>query len=342
MKFKRLSLVCASLAVSLVGTGINASSAQALVNRTADYSAEDLQSFGGGKDKDDPRITRKKFDKVKLNNTFAEEQRFLNALTGAYTTLGFEADEGFTAHNNRNFINEFKHSLKLEMSDDTFLNMTISDENKQAQEIDQKIAQERDTSKKKTLKKDRHNLQRNLTSIQKTNVKLKGSKIFNYQGGRYGIADAGASIKDKMDNQFLNTNAGKNSSLEFSFENQLMSAFSFFATDFDRGGKIALEFTRLDGTTYDVNLEPGDLTADNDRGTANFYGFIADKGDYFTEVNFKLADEVNKNGKTDMVALDRMTFAAAPMKQAVPEPGTGILVLGAVVSGAAFKKRKKK
>lgn len=293
--------------------GMNSSSAQALVNRTADYSAEDLQSFGGKGN----RTTPETFDEVELNNTFAEEQRFLNALDGAYTTLGFEVDEGFTAHDNSKWVKKnFEREVELGMSDGTSLDLTIKDPN--------------------------GGNRKNRTSIQKTGDSLKQSTIFNYQGGRYGISDAGASLEDKMNNQFLNTNAGKDSSLVFDFENQLMSAFSFFATDFDRGGNIALEFTRQDGSIYDVNLQPGDLTKENDRGTANFYGFIADEGDYFTEVNFKLADNKNKKGNTDMVALDRMTFAAAPMKQAVPEPGTGILVLGAVVSGAAFKKRKKK
>lgn len=324
-KFKKLGLVCASLTVSLVGMGINSSSAQA-GTFTAQYSAEDLQSFGK-----DPRITEGEFDEVELNNTFAAEQDFLNALTGAYTTLGFEADEGFQAHinkvekkNNRGYKrNRIKNNLKLEqklmMSDGTFLDLTIFDKNT--------------------------GIQKNRTSIQKTSETLFDSSNTNYEGGRYGIADAGASLEEKMSNQFLNTNAGKNSNLTFSFEKQ-MSAFSFFATDFDRGGNIALEFTRLDGTTYDVNLEPGDLTADNDRGTANFYGFIADEGDYFTDVNFKLADKKNKKGNTDMVALDRMTFAAAPRNghfaKAVPEPATGLLALGAVVSGAALKKRKKR
>jgi hypothetical protein len=310
MKFNKFGVVCASLAISMVGIASSSSSAQAtLVNRTAEYFGEDLQSFGK-----DPRITQEEFGEVKLNNIYAAEQNFLNALTGSYTTLGFEANEGFQAQDNSiNTKRNLNYDLNLEMNDGTFLDMTIFDQN---------------------TGKNKHR-----TSIQKTSESLKESSIFNYQGGRYGIADANASLEDKMNNQFLNTNAGKNSSLEFSFENQLMSAFSFFATDFDRGGNIALEFTRQDGSTYDVNLQPGDLTADNDRGTANFYGFIADEGDYFTDVRFKLADGIT--GNKDMVGLDRMTFAAAPIKE-VPEPSVGLLALGAVVSGAAFKKRKKK
>jgi hypothetical protein len=310
MKFNKFGVVCASLAISMVGIASSSSSAQAtLVNRTAEYFGEDLQSFGK-----DPRITQEEFGEVKLNNIYAAEQNFLNALTGSYTTLGFEANEGFQAQDNsKDTKRNLNYDLNLEMNDGTFLDMTIFDQN---------------------TGKNKHR-----TSIQKTSESLKESSIFNYQGGRYGIADANASLEDKMNNQFLNTNAGKNSSLEFSFENQLMSAFSFFATDFDRGGNIALEFTRQDGSTYDVNLQPGDLTADNDRGTANFYGFIADEGDYFTDVRFKLADGIT--GNKDMVGLDRMTFAAAPIKE-VPEPSVGLLALGAVVSGAAFKKRKKK
>lgn len=308
MKFKEFGLVFASLAVSMVGIGSSASSAQA-----GTFFGEDIQSFGK-----DPRITEVEFGNVKLDKTYAAEQDFLNALTGAYTTLGFEANEGFTAQDNsKNTKRNLKYDLDLKMSDGTSLDMTIFDENKGP---------------------NKHR-----TSIQKTGESLKHSSIFNYQGGRYGISDANTALN--MDNQFLNTNAGKKSSLDFSFNNQLMSGFSFFATDFDRGGNIALEFTREDGSTYDVNLQPGDLTADNDRGTANFYGFIVDdKEDYFTDVNFKLADGIK--GNKDMVALDRMTFAAAPSNRdfakAVPEPTTGILALGAVVSGAAFKRRKKK
>lgn len=315
MKFNKFGVVFASLAISLVGIGINSSSAQAAsLNRTAEYFGEDIQSFGKN-----PRITQKEFGEVQLDKTYAAEQDFLNALTGSYTTLGFEADEGFQAQDNsKNTGRNLNYDLNLEMNDGTFLDMTIFDNNKGNNKF--------------------------RTSIQKTSESLKGSSIFNYQGGRYGITDANASLEDKMNNQFLNTNAGKNSSLDFSFDNKLMSGFSFFATDFDRGGNLALEFTREDGSTYDVNLKPGDLTAENDRGTANFYGFIADEGDYFTEVNFKLADGIT--GNKDMVGLDRMTFAAAPMKdfvkQEVPEPGTGLLALGAVLSGAAFKRRKKK
>ncbi|NJL11055.1 MAG: hypothetical protein HC908_15240 [Calothrix sp. SM1_7_51] len=72
------------------------------------------------------------------------------------------------------------------------------------------------------------------TTIQKTNGRSNGNSHTNVAGGRYGISDAGKTRRERLNNQFLNTNAGKDSSLVFSFS-EAISAFGFYGTDFERG-----------------------------------------------------------------------------------------------------------
>ncbi|AFY55897.1 PEP-CTERM putative exosortase interaction domain-containing protein [Rivularia sp. PCC 7116] len=315
MKFKELGLVFASLAVSLVGIASSASSAKA-----ASFFGEDLQHFGNPSSSD--RVTDVPFAS-ELENSFQAEQDFLNALGGASIgTVNFEVNEGFTADgDNDEDKNQGRlyYDLDVKTTDGSIVNMEILDENLNAQ----------------TPGVDDWKLR---SSIEKTNGKANGGT--NFQGGRYGISEEGT---DWQENQFLNTNAGKDSSIVFDFA-QKMSAFGFYGTDFERGGVMGVEFTLASGDTKYVSLGISDpetmkkeKNVDTIRGTAFYSGYIADsEADYFTQVRFDVSDTVK--GTNDMVAFDRMTFAKAE----VPEPTTGILALGAVVSGAVFRRRKKK
>ncbi|MGF1672848.1 MAG: hypothetical protein ACFCUV_04085, partial [Rivularia sp. (in: cyanobacteria)] len=229
----------------------------------------------------------------------------------------FEQSEGFTELNKTN--QAFNYNYDLKKADGNTVTMNIFDPNKQ-------------------------NSQGLYTTIQKTGAR-SGSNT-NLSGGRYGISDAGLTKQERLNNQFLNTNAGKDSNLTFSFS-EAISAFGFYGTDFERGAIMGYELTRADGSTKYVSL-PLTLSDPNAevriRGTAFYSGYIAEsQEDYFTKVQFKIQD--GTQGTNDIVAFDRMTFASAPQmnfaKAEVPEPSLGFLALGAVVSGAAFKRRKK-
>ncbi|MGB3294879.1 MAG: hypothetical protein WBB01_18000 [Phormidesmis sp.] len=266
----------------------------------ANFFGEDLQHFKGNTVTDAP-------DLGTLKNSAAAEQQFLNALYGGYATVNFEVEEGFTQLGKTG--SAFSHSLKLTKTDGSVFDLTISDPNSNSSALH--------------------------TSIEDT----KG----NVSGGRYGISEAGLAKEQRLKNQFLNTNAGKDSNLTFAFS-EATSAFGFYGTDFERGGVMGVEFTRLDGSKKYVSLglsDPKNFT-NTIRGTAFYFGYVADsESDYFTKVRFDVSD--TKKGTNDMVAFDRMTFAAPTLKQEtqdVPEPTMGILAVGAVISGAAMKRRK--
>ena len=269
--------------------------------QAANFFGEDLQHFKANTVTDAP-------DLATLKNSAAAEQQFLNALYGGYATVNFEAEEGFTRLGKTG--SAFSYSLKLNKTDGSVFDLTISDPNSNSSALH--------------------------TSIEDT----KG----DVTGGRYGISEAGLTKEQRLSNQFLNTNAGKDSKLTFAFS-EATSAFGFYGTDFERGGVMGVEFTRLDGSTKYISLglsDPKNFT-DTIRGTAFYFGYIADaESDYFTKVRFDVSD--TKKGTNDMVAFDRMTFAAPTLKrdeaQDVPEPTMGILAVGAVLSGAAMKRRQ--
>lgn len=341
MKFNKLGLVCASLAVSLVGMGINSSSAQAgTFSSRPDFFGEDLRHFKSDKVTDAPTLgesignynpnkVTKNSNLGQLTESTKAERNFLNELdnmNATYATVNFEAEEGFTKLGKTG--NSFGYDVNLTNTDGTSLGMRIFDENVI------KVTENDPTGTKLH------------TSIEDTEGDVTG--------GRYGISDNGATKEERDRNQFLNTNAGKDSNLTFSFT-EAISAFGFFGTDFERGGVMGYELTRVDGSTEYIQLNLSDPKDYNKRkydktirGTAFYSGYIADSVDeYFTQVRFDVSD--TKKGTNDMVAFDRMTFASPTLKEGfvtqvkeVPEPGTGILALGAVVSGVAFKKRKKK
>ena len=310
MKFNKFGLVFASLAISLVGMGINSSSAQA-----ASFFGEDIQNFAGPKTADKAKDAP---DLGVLTNSYTAEQNFLDALAGrSIGSVNFEASEGFDNLNDTE--NPFNYTYDLTKADGSTVTMDISDPNTSDSWLN--------------------------TTVQRTDGSSNGSNS-NVAGGRYGISDAGLTPEQRSSNQFLNTNAGRDSNLEFNFS-EAISAFGFYGTDFERGALMGVEYTLVDGSTEYINL---DLSHKEDfdksiRGTAFYSGYMADsEADYFTKVRFDIRDA--KAGTNDIVGFDRMTFAAAPMRdfvrQEVPEPTTGILALGAVVSGAAFKRRKKK
>ncbi|BDA68241.1 hypothetical protein RIVM261_023000 [Rivularia sp. IAM M-261] len=310
MKLKEIGLVVTSLTVTIIGMGINSSSAQA-----ASFLGEDIQYFGNPNTN---KAVQDAPDVSKLTNSYNAEQQFLQALTGrSFKTVNFEASEGFNQINKTGV--KLDYNVDLTKNDGNIVRMNIFDSNSGT-----------DTSLH--------------TTIQKTNSKSNGNNT-NISGGRYGISDAGLTKQQRLSNQFLNTNAGKDSNLIFSFS-EAISGFGFYGTDFERGAIMGYELTRLDGSTKFVNL-PLTLSDPNAevriRGTAFYSGYIADsQEDYFTKVQFKIKD--GEKGTNDIVAFDRMTFASAPVKnnlsKAVPEPSLGFLALGAVISGAAFKRRK--
>ncbi|MEM1395739.1 MAG: PEP-CTERM sorting domain-containing protein [Cyanobacteria bacterium P01_H01_bin.150] len=309
MKFKELGLACASLAISLVGMVISSSSAQA-----TSFFGEDIQNFAGpssaNRTEDSP-------DLAVLTNSYNTEQDFLDALASRPVgTINFEPSEGFTKLNDKN--NPLNYKYGLTKADGSTVTMDISDPNSGPNWLS--------------------------TTVQRTDGRSNG-KNSNVAGGRYGVSDAGLTAQQRSSNQFLNTNAGKDSNLEFNFS-QAVSAFGFYGTDFERGALMGVEYTLVDGNTKYINL---DLSNKDDfdesiRGTAFYSGYMTESGqDYFTKVRFDIKDA--KAGTNDIVGFDRMTFAATPMKkfvkQKVPEPTTGVLAFGTVVSGAAFKRRKK-
>ncbi len=268
--------------------------------QAVNFFGEDLQHFKSGTVTDAP-------DLGILKNSAAAEQQFLDALHGGYATVNFEAEAGFTQLGKTG--GAFSYSLNLQKTDGSVFDLIISDPN--------------------TGNLALH------TSIEDT----KGSVT----GGRYGISDADKTKEQRLSNQFLNTNAGKDSKLTFGFS-EATSAFGFYGTDFERGGVMGVEFTRLDGSKKYVSLglsDPKNFT-NTIRGTAFYFGYVADsESDHFTQVRFDVSD--TKKGTNDMVAFDRMTFAAPTLKsqsQDIPEPTMGIFALGAVLSGAAVKRRK--
>lgn len=320
MKFNKFGVVFATLAVSMVGIGTSNSSAQA-----ATFFGEDIQQF-----KDPGELSkqeRKELDAPDLGvltNSYNAEQDFLKALGGtSIGTVNFEASEGFTKLSDKK--NPFNYTYELEKADGSIVTMNISDPNTG------------NSSLSTTVQKTSGNAKKGVNYNRRKNDNA------NLAGGRYGISDAGLTREQRLANQFLNTNAGKDSNLEFNFS-EAVSAFGFYGTDFERGALMGVEFTRVDGTTDYINLdltnaEPIKEAGGTIRGTAFYSGYIADsEADYFTKVRFDIRDA--KAGTNDIVAFDRMTFAAAPPAAKVPEPSVGLLALGAVLSGAAFKRRK--
>ncbi|MEM9927030.1 MAG: hypothetical protein AAF915_25360 [Cyanobacteria bacterium P01_D01_bin.50] len=268
----------------------------------ASFFGEDIQHFKNGEVKDAPDLSI-------LQNSNTAELEFLSAIgssadASGIATVNFEAEEGFTELGKTG--DEFFYKVSREKADGSIFNITISDPNKGDIALH--------------------------TSIEKT--------AGNVTGGRYGISEANKTMEERLSNQFLNTNAGKDSKLKFSFS-EATSAFGFYGTDFERGGVMAIEFTRVTGTKEYISLrlsnpEDFDKTI---RGTAFYFGHIAESEDeYFTEVRFDISDAAK--GTNDMVAFDRMTFASPALKQEVPEPGIGLLALGGVLSGVALKRRK--
>ena len=260
MKFKELGLVSASLAVSLLGMGINGSSAEA-----TSFFGEDIQEFG------EPNTNQQATDAPDLGvltNSYAAEQSFLNALSDrSFRTVNFEKSEGFTGLDRKN--EPFNYDYDLIKADGDTVTMNIFDANKNSD---------------KSLN----------TTLQKTNGKSNG-KNTNLAGGRYGISDAELTKKQRLSNQFLNTNAGSDSSLLIRFSDPV-SALGFYGTDFDRGGLMGYELTRADGNTEYINLNLTDAQPYKDRGetirgTAFYSGYIAPiVDDYFTEVRFDIKD----------------------------------------------------
>lgn len=240
-----------------------------------------------------------------LQNSYTAEQQFLNAIDASrIATVNFEAQEGFTELGKTG--NEFLYKVSREKADGGIYDITISDPNNGDMALH--------------------------TSIEDT--------AGDVTGGRYGISEANKTMEERLSNQFLNSNAGKDSNLTFSFS-EATSAFGFYGTDFERGGVMGIEFTRVDGSKNYISLglsnpEDFDKTI---RGTAFYFGHIAESEDeYFTKIRFDVSDAAK--GTNDMVGFDRMTFASSTLKQEVPEPGIGLLSFGAVLSGAALKRRK--
>ncbi|MEL6605003.1 MAG: hypothetical protein AAFP20_17450 [Cyanobacteria bacterium J06614_10] len=244
-----------------------------------------------------------------LQNSATAEQAFLAALEDAHASLNFEQSEGFTQLGKTG--DAFSYTMSLDKSDGGVFDMTISDSNSGPNYLH--------------------------TSIEDTKDDVKG--------GRYGISEAGSTAQERKDNQFLNTNAGKDSNLTFTFS-EATSAFGFYGTDFERGGVMGVEFTRLDGSTEYVSLglsDPDDFDK-TIRGTAFYFGYTAEtKAEQFTQVRFDVSDSTK--GTNDMVAFDRMTFASGSLNaetQEVPEPAAGLLALGTFAVGAALKKRQQR
>lgn len=290
VKLNKFGLFFTTLALSTIGFGNGDSSALA-----ASFFGEDLQHFKTGAIKDAPDLSI-------LKNSYNAERDFLKALRGGYTTVNFEAEEGFTQIGKTG--NPFSYKLSLQKNDGSMFDMTISDPN----------------SGNRSLH----------TSIEDTKDDVTG--------GRYGISEAGKTKQQRLQNQFLNTNAGKDSNLKFTFS-EATSAFGFYGTDFERGGVMGVEFTRVDGSKEYISLglsDPKDFDK-TIRGTAFYFGHIALAADeYFTEVRFDVSDSTK--GTNDMVAFDRMTFASPTLKQEVPESGLGFLSIGVVLSGLILKR----
>ncbi len=294
MKFNKLSWAVATLTTSMIGFGCSGSFAG-----TTSFFGEDLQHFKSGEIQDAPDLSI-------LKNSYAAEQKFLDAVASGYATVNFEPEEGFTTLGKTG--SEFLYNQSLRKTDGGIVDMIISDPN------NGDIALH--------------------TSIEDT--------AGDVTGGRYGISEVNKTMEERLRNQFLNTNAGKDSNLKISFF-EAISAFGFYGIDFERGGVMGLELTRVDGTIEYISLglsnpEDFDKTI---RGTAFYFGHIAEsENEYFTEVHFDVRDTAK--GTHDIVSFDRMTFASPTLKQEVAEPSFGILALGTFLSGAAFKRRKNK
>ena len=182
MKFNKLGLILTTLTISTIGFASSGSSALAV-----SFFGEDLQSFGS------PNTNQQATDVPDLSvlkNSYTAEQKFLNALGGtSFGTINFESSEGFTELNNQS--NPFNYNYDLKKADGNTVTMAISDPN---------------SNSESSLN----------TTIQKTNGNSY-DKNTNFAGGRYGISSAGLTQEQRLSNQFLNTNAGSDSNLEFSF-----------------------------------------------------------------------------------------------------------------------------
>jgi hypothetical protein len=325
MKF---SFISSTLALGLLAIGSGHMSAEAATFSNGNtFFGEDIQHFANP-DSAEAVITPPELSE--LVNGYAAEQEFLSSIGDVYATLNFEPDEHERFEVLGKTGDAFEANIALEQTNGENFNLRIHDPNS--------------------------------GSNSKLHTSIDDSAGSDVAGGRYGISDAGATAAEREANQFLNTNAGKDSNLTFSFS-EPTSAFGFWGTDFERGGVMGLEFTFTDGRTEYVSLgttAPWErqfrLGRNHDvddayvkrfgsrdymtiRGTSFFWGYVADsEEDYFSQVRFDVSD--TRRGTNDMVAFDRMTFAAPGLKsQDVPEP-TLLLGLGAVLSVAAMSRRK--
>jgi hypothetical protein len=324
----------ATLAIGVVAISGSLTAANAGVfNSSNTFFGEDIQHFANPGSQNSVTTPP---DIAELVNGFSAEQAFLKAIGGDYTTLNFEPDEHerFKVLGKTGEAFAAEVTLKSKQGDD--FKLSIYDANS--------------------------------SSNTKLHTSIDDSVGSDVAGGRYGISDVGATAAEREVNQFLNTNAGKDSSLTFTFSDPT-SAFGFWGTDFERGGVMGLEFTLVDGSTEYVSLG---ITAPWDdqfklkgkkhgvdesyvkqfghksgeylttRGTSFFWGYKADAEDgYFTQVRFDVSDA--KQGTNDMVAFDRMTFASPAIEsQDVPEPAMSLVAFGAIALGGAFSQRQRR
>jgi hypothetical protein len=254
---------------------------------------------------------------LEMPNGFAAEQDFLNEIQKlgyGSATLNFEPEEGFIRGQGAN--GAFSYELNLQTTNNTPFSMTIFDSNENP---DFK------------------------TTIENSHQDKNETDAMNVSGGRYGISDS-EDVDTRLKNQFLNTNAGIDSNVVFTFS-QATSAFGFYGLDFERGGIMGLEVTKTNGQTqyYSLGLSNPKDYAQGLRGTSFFYGLIAESQDeYFTEVRFRIKDGIKDNN--DIVSFDRMTFASPVLKgnntQDVPEPSVTLLSSAIVVLGSLLYRKK--
>ena len=320
------ALALGLLAIGGSFTTVNAAN----FNNANIFFGEDIQHFA---DPSSEFAVTTPPDISELVNGYAAEQAFLKAIGGNYTTLNFEPDE----HERFEILGKtgdaFEANITLKTKNGTDFNLGIYDANNGSKE--------------------------------KLHTSIDDSAGSDVAGGRYGISDAGAAAAEREANQFLNTNAGKDSSLTFTFSDPT-SAFGFWGTDFERGGVMGLEFTLANGSTEYVSLgisapwdkqfqlkgkhnvddayikQFGNKDYMTTRGTSFFWGYNAESEDkYFTQVRFDVSD--TRQGTNDMVAVDRMTFAApAVHSQDIPEPAMSLVGLGAIAIGGVVGQRKRR
>lgn len=324
-------LTATTLALGAVAFSSSLTAASASVfNDSNTFFGEDIQHFANPSSVDaittPPEISE-------LVNGYAAEQAFWAAIGGDYTTLNFEPGEHERFEVLGKTGDAFEADVTLKSKSGADFKLSIFDANG--------------------------------SSDTKLHTSIDDSAGSDVAGGRYGISDAGATAAEREANQFLNTNAGKDSSLTFTFSDPT-SAFGFWGTDFERGGVMGLEFTLVDGSTEYVSLgttapwdeqfklkgnkhgvddayikrfwhKPGKYMTT--RGTSFFWGYSADSEDgYFTQVRFDVSD--TNQGTNDMVAFDRMTFASPAIdSQDVPEPALSLVAFGAIAIGGALSQR---